>query len=488
MLLPIISLSLCLLTPEHPKDIVFPEYVFVPPVAEEYVETLQNGVPVFISKDSELPLVRVVATFRGGAYLDNPQQVGVTSMMASLIRGGGTTSVSAEELDELFAFLAANVGVWGGQTSVTATLDCLSFNFDEAFDLFLDMLQRPGFQDSKLRIEIDSATENMKQRNDHPRGILQREYSSKMFGDSYLGRNPVAKDIQSINREDLLSQYKLIVSPSNLILSVSGDFDRKEMLSTLNDTFGQWVDGDGVQTPPDVISGYEPGIYYVDQDVPQGGVRMGLRTVERGDPDVEAMEVMNYILGGGGFSSRITQSVRSDEGLAYSAGSRFSAGPWSKGTWAAGYESKNSTVALAALLIFDEIERIKTELVSEEDLALAKSALIEQFPSMFQSKSDTLRVFVNDELTNRERGYWNTYRDNISSVTAEDVKRVANKILHPEEMVVLVVGNWGVISAGDVDGRATMKDIQTIVGGDVVELPLRDPLTLEPLPKGDQLE
>ncbi len=121
-------------------------------------------------------------------------------------------------------------------------------------------------------------------------------------------------------------------------------------------------------------------------------------------------------------------------------------------------------------------------------LALAKSALIEQFPSMFQSKSDTLRVFVNDELTNRERGYWNTYRDNISSVTAEDVKRVANKILHPEEMVVLVVGNWDVISAGDVDGRATMKDIQTIVGGDVVELPLRDPLTLEPLPKGDQLE
>lgn len=488
MLLPIISLSLCLLTPKHPKDIVFPEYVFVPPVAEEYVETLQNGILVFVSEDSELPLIRVVATFGGGAYLDDRQQVGLTSMMASLIRGGGTDSVSAEELDDLFAFLAANVGVRGGRTRVTATLDCLSLNFDEAFGLFFDMLQHPGFQDSKLRIEIDRATEKMKQRNDHPSGILQREYSSKMFGDSYLGRNPVAEDIQSISREDLLSQYKKIVSPSNLVLSVSGDFDRKEMLSTLNRTFGQWVGEAAAQAPPDVVSQYEPGIYYVDQDVPQGGVRIGLRTVRRGDPDIEAMEVMNYILGGGGFSSRITQSVRSDEGLAYSAGSRFSAGPWSRGTWAAGYESKNSTVALAALLIFDEIERIKTELVSEEDLTLAKNALIEQFPSVFQSKSDTLRVFVNDELTNRENGYWDAYRDNVRSVTAEDVKRVANKILHPEEMVVLVVGNWDVISAGDVGGRATMKDIQTIIGGDIVELPLRDPFTLEPMPQGVSLE
>jgi zinc protease len=131
------------------------------------------------------------------------------------------------------------------------------------------------------------------------------------------------------------------------------------------------------------------------------------------------------------------------------------------------------------VLIFDEIERIKTELVSEEDLNLAKSALIEQFPSMFQSKSDTLGVFVGDEITNRDRGYWSAYRDKVGDVTAEDVKRVANKILRPEEMVVVVVGNWDVISAGDVDGRATMEDVRKIVGGEFMELPLRDPLTLE---------
>lgn len=479
MLLPTISALLCLFAPEHPKDIVFPDFVFTPPIADTFEETLQNGVSVFIVEDRELPLIQVVATFRGGGYLDNENQVGLTPMMALLLRGGGTTSVSAEEMDEQLAFLAANVGVRGGATRVTASLDCLSLNFEEAFGLFLDMLQHPRFQESRLRLEKDNVLEALKQRNDHPNSILRREYSSLMFGDSYLGRKPVDSDVQSIDRGGLLAAYGQIVSPKNLILSVSGDFDKTEMLSGLNKTFGEWVGESVVQSPPDVLSSYEPGVYYVDQDVPQGGVRIGLRTVKRDDPDIEAMEVMNYILGGGGFSSRITQSVRSDEGLAYGVGSRFSAGPWSRGTWAAGYESKSSTVALAAMLIFDEIERIKTELVSEEDLALAKSALVEQFPSMFQSKSDTLGVFVGDKLTNRAREYWGTYRDRVRAVTAEDVMRVANRILRPEEMIVVVVGNWDIISAGDNDGRATMDDVREVVGGTLVELPLRNPLTLE---------
>jgi zinc protease len=285
--------------------------------------------------------------------------------------------------------------------------------------------------------------------------------------------------VLSITVDNLQEQYSKIVQPSNLILSVSGDFEKAEMLAVLNEALGDWAGDSVVRSPPDVLSTYDPGIYYVDQDVPQGGVRIGLRTVKRDDPDAEAMTVMNYILGGGGFSSRITQRVRSDEGLAYSAGSRFSAGPWSKGTWAAGYESKNSTVALAAMLVFEEIERMKTELVSEKDLALAKNALIEQFPTMFQSTGSTLGVFVNDAITGREDEYWNTYRDRIGAITAEDVQRVANRILKPQEMVVVMVGNWDEIQQGDTGGRATIEDVHSVVGGEIVELPLRNPLTLE---------
>jgi len=481
MLLTTFSLSLALLGPGHPREIVFPEYVFETPVATAYEQTLTNGIPVFIVENKELPLVRVVATFRGGGYLDSAQEVGVTPIMASLIRGGGTASISAEELDEKLAMLAARVGVRGGGTSVIAFLDCLSSNFDESFALFLDMLENPGFQESKLQLEIDNAKENMKQRNDHPSSILRREFSSKMFGNSYLGRNPVIKSIESIDRNLLLGRYAEICTPENLILSVSGDFDEGEMLQRLNKTFGSWIAGDAVSVPPDITSTYTPGIYFVDRDVPQGGVRIGLRSVRQGDPDVPAIRVMNYILGSGGFSSRITQRVRSDEGLAYSVRSTFYANPWTIGVWVASYESKSSTVALAAKLIFDEINRIKTELVSEEDLALAKSAIIERFPSKFGSKSDTLATFVQDRITNRNPLYWSLYRDRVEAVTASDVLRVANRLLSPEDMVVVIVGDWDVIKGGDMLGRATMEDIRNVVGGEFVELPLRNPLTLEAL-------
>jgi zinc protease len=228
-----------------------------------------------------------------------------------------------------------------------------------------------------------------------------------------------------------------------------------------------------------VISSFTTGVYYVDKDVPQGGVRISIRSFRRDDSDADAAVVMNYILGGGGFSSRITQKVRSDEGLAYSAGSQFSAGVWSDGVWSAGFESKNSTVALAAKLVFDEVNRIKTELVSEEDLSLAKSAIIEQFPSNFQSKAGTLSVFVSDDLSKRDPQYWSNFRNKIGAITAEDVMDVANRVLKPEKMAVVIVGNWDEINKGDAGGRATIGDIKDIVGGDIVELPLRDPLTLK---------
>ncbi|MDP7004670.1 MAG: pitrilysin family protein [Phycisphaerales bacterium] len=465
--------------PSHPKDLVYPEYVFDVPDADSFMETLDNGVRLFIVEDRELPLVRVTATFRGGKYLDPEDKAGLTNIMATLIRDGGTSTMTAEKLDETFAFLAANVDVRGGGTTITANLDCLESNFKECFELFFDMLQHPAFQESKVRVEKDNVIERMKQRNDYPSSILNREFSSKMFGDSYLGKQPVVESVSSVNKNSLSEQFDKIVDPTNLVLSVSGDFDRNQMVEFMNETVGQWGGESDIPNPPNITHNFKPGIYFVDKDVPQGGVKVGIRSVQQGDPDVEPLSVMNYILGGGGFSSRITQSIRSNEGLAYGAGSMFSAGPWGDGVWVAGFESKSSTVALATKLLFDEIERIKTEPVTDDELALAKKSLVEQFPSNFQSKAGTLGVFVRDTLTNRDPNYWKTYREKIKSVTAEDVMRVANRVLIPKKMVVVIVGDWDAIVDGDDGGRASMQDISSIVGGDIVELPMRDPLTLE---------
>ena len=474
-----VLLSTALGVPNHPSDIVFPEYSFTPPSSVEYRRELSSGIPVYLAEDKELPLVNISFTFKGGSYLDPVDRVGLSTMMASLVRNGGTTSLSAEDLDERFDFLAAGAGVRGSKETITASLNSLSSNLDESLPLFIDMLRNPGFQQSRVDLSRDSIVENLKQRNDQPSAILRRETAALLYGNSYMGRQPTGEMVGSVTVDDLKSVHNQIINPSNMIISVSGDFDTDKMLQTLENYIGDWVFGNKVAAPPEINSAYIPGIYFVDQDVSQGGVRIGLRSLRQGDPDLEAATIMNYILGGGGFSSRITQTVRSNEGLAYSAGSFLVPGVYMDGLWGAGYESKSKTVALAADLIFNEINKIKTELVSEDDLNLAKSALIEQFPSIFQSQAQTIGVFVSDDISGRDPHYWSTYKNRITSVQVEDVLRVANDLLSEDKMAMLVVGNWGVISGGN--DRATMEDVRKIIGGSVVELPLRDPLTLQPI-------
>ncbi|MCA9291727.1 MAG: insulinase family protein, partial [Phycisphaerales bacterium] len=126
--------------------------------------------------------------------------------------------------------------------------------------------------------------------------------------------------------------------------------------------------------------------------------------------------------------------------------------------------------------ILEEIERMRTTLVGDDELSLAKDSFIETFPRAFESRDAMLGIFVDDEITGRAPDYWSTYRDRIRAVTAEDVRRVARAHLHPDRMAMLVVGRWAMIEAGDADGRASMKDL---FGGRVEHLPLRDPLTLK---------
>ncbi|MBC8522598.1 insulinase family protein [PVC group bacterium] len=465
--------------PSHPDDIQYQEYNFTPPLASEYRHELSSGVPVYIVEDKELPLINLSLTFRGGSYLDPSNMIGVSSMMSSLLRSGGTTSMSAEELDEQFEFLAASARVNSSGETVNASLNSLSSNFDESLHLFFDMLKNPGFQQSRIDLSKDGVIERLKQRNDYPASVLRRETASILYGDSYKGRSTTQEMVAAVTAEDLRTIYKKIVNPSNLIIAVSGDFNKGEMLQTLDYIMADWPFGETVKSPLDIDSNYDPGIYFVDQDVPQGGVRIVLRSLRQEDPDLEAATVMNYILGGGGFGSRITQTVRSDEGLAYSAGSFLMPGIYMDGLWGSGYESKSKTVMLAASLVFDEIRTIKEELVSEDDLDFARGALIEQFPSVFQSKAQTIGVFVSDEISGRDPQYWSEYKNRISAVTADDVMRVANELLTPADMAMVVVGDWGVISRGN--DRASSKDILEIIGGSITELPLRDPLTLEPI-------
>ncbi|MCX7403131.1 MAG: pitrilysin family protein [Planctomycetia bacterium] len=465
--------------PARPEEIVFGPLAFEPPEAKTFRHLLGDGTVIYLAPSHEFPLITLSLSFKGGASLDPTELPGLASMTARLIREGGTLQIPATEFDETLDFLATEVGVAAGETASSATMNCLTGNFDESLRLFIQMLRTPAFDAKRLETMRAQVIESLKQRNDDAAAILSREWKRLMYGvDHFESSEPTGKSVAAISREGMAELHRRIFHPGNMIVAVSGDFDEPEMLKKLEQAFSGWQRGEKVADPVAPTAVLVPGLYHVPKEIPQGKVVMGMRSIARDDPDAIPLLLLNDILGGGGFTSRIMQQVRSNEGLAYSARSTLAPRVFYPGDFRAGFESKNPTVALATKIVLDQIKGVRDELVTEDELETAKQSAIETFPRQFESKPQMLRVFVNDEWTSRPQDYWQTFRDKVRAVTREDLQRVAKKHLDPEKMAILVVGDWEKIAAGDEGKRASMKDF---FGGLVKQLPLRDPLTLEPL-------
>ena len=465
--------------PDNPEKLVFAPIAYTPPSAQDSRVVLKNGMVVYIAEDPTLPLVNIELTMRTGSYLVPPGKEGLAGLTGSQIRRGGTKTLTAEQLDEKLDVLAANVSTSIGETSGRASLNALRDNLDESLKVFVEMLKEPRFQESRLALAKEQALQDMKKRNDDSEDVEGREWNVLLYGEGHFSnRFTTAASIQSITRADLVDFHRKYVHPANMIAAVSGSFTRAEMIQKLEAAFAGWPGTAPVVPPvPSEIQTAAPGIYRIQKDVNQGRVSIGLPSVRRGDPDAYALEVMNEILGGSGFTSRITKTVRSDEGLAYSAGSGLGFGVYYPGAFRAEFQSKSRSVSYATQLVLQEIKNMREKPVTAEELDTIKKSLIETFPSTFNSKAQTVAIFAADEYTKRDPSYWQTYRDRIKAVTAADVQRVAQKYLVPEKLVVLVVGDQKEIDLGDGKHQTSLEALAE--GRKVVVLPLRDPLTMK---------
>jgi zinc protease len=465
--------------PDSPDKLVFQPIAYEPPVARDYRVVLKNGMVVYIAEDRALPLVNIAITVRVGSWLEPVGKEGLAAFTGSQIRRGGTRRLTAEELDEKLDFLAAQASTGIGPTSGSANLNCLSDNLDEALGVFVEMLREPRFQEDRLALAQEQTLQEMKKRNDDSGDIEAREWGVLVYGESFFtNRFTTDSSVKGLTRDDLVAFHRKYFHPANMIAAVSGSFSRIEMLRKLEAAFAGWPGTKPVVPPiPDAISPATPGLYRIEKDVNQGRVSMGLPTVKRDHPDVYALEVMNEILGGSGFTARITKTVRSNEGLAYSAGSGFSPGIWFPGRFRAEFQSKSRSVPYAASLVMDEIRKLRDGGVTAEELDTIKNSLTQTFPSNFASKAQSMAIFASDEYTNRDPSYWRTYRDRIRAVTAADVQRVAREHIVPEKMIVLVVGHQPDIDLGDE--KHPVKLAELAPGGKVATLPLRDPMTMK---------
>ncbi|MBN2337227.1 MAG: insulinase family protein [Acidobacteria bacterium] len=466
--------------PPHPRDIVYQPLEYAPPKAADHRQVLAHGVPVFFVEDHDLPLVHVSAYIRTGAYLDPAGKAGLAAAVGSQLRSGGTTGRRAEEFDEEADLLAAVLDSSVGPTAGRASVNFMAKDTDRALDLFFDMLRRPAFEQERLDLYKERQLQAMERRNDQTNEIESREWSRLLFGKSHFSnRHGTRESISSLTREDLIEFHRRYFHHGNLILAVSGDFRTAEMKGALERAMAGW-ENTGVLAPPVPApdAALSPGIYMVDKpDVNQARVSLGHRGIRRGDPDEIVVDVMNDILGGSGFTSRIMSRVRTEEGLAYDTGSRYAAGIYYPGDFRAWFQTRSATAARAARIVIEEIERMRRTKVDPEELETVKNQAVEVFPRVFATARATADTFAADAYTGRDPRFWETYRDRVRAVTVDDVHRAANAHLHPDGLVILAVGNVDEVLRGDPDRP---EDSFGKMGrGDIVRIPLPDPMTME---------
>ncbi len=473
---------------DHPTDLTYGPLDFDLPDAESYRRELAGNVPAYLVEDHALPLVDITVRLRIGAYLAPAEQAGLADLTGTLMRTGGAGELEAKAFDEAVEAVAGNFSSFVGSTSARMSMNCLSTVLDECLDLFFSMLSEPRFDVERLDLAKQNELENLKQRNDDPVDVAGREGQWLLYGRDHVESRFVTEaSLSAIEQGNLAAFHRRYVHPGHMVVAAAGDFDSDELaakLSALLDRF----DGEGRQEAPWPPQGaeHEPpaGVYVAQQDVPQGRVQIGHRTFQRqdwDDPDHFALSMMNGVLGGGGFTSRLMKRIRSDEGLAYGAYSNFGIGNYWPGNLSIAFQSKSETVAFAAKIALEEVDRMRAEPVPEDELQTVKASAIETFPSNFESALAVASIFAQDEFLGRPHSYWQDYRQNIEAVAPADVQRVAGRHLMPDKLVMLIVGDWKAIEPGDSDGRATMAEIAEKIGGGVTMLPARDPLSLEPM-------
>jgi len=470
--------------PDHPDKLKYPLLKFEVPDASALRTTLSTGTPAYLIEDPSLPIVDLRIMIRGGTFNEPRGKEGVAALTADLLRTGGTETRDPGAVDEEIDFLAANVSVGVDDVTGSASLSVLSKEFDKGLAILMDLLRNPAFRQDKLDTAKAQLMDGLKSRNDRTASIEGREVNLLFYGPEYpINRLSTKASIDSITREDLKAFRAAWVHPSRFIVAAAGAFKKEELAAKLEAAFKDWPtspDGrpSGPVTAPKVDYEPKPAIYCFNKEgknITQGRVTFGHMGIDLRNPDVQALRVMSYILGAGGFSSRLMQRVRSQEGLAYDVRSDLRPGLVYPFPFKIVFQSKSESCAYAGSLCLEEIELIRKDGVTPEELRAAQQFYLDAFPGLFFStKMQTASTYAAAEMLGFPKDYYVTYREKIAALTTEDIRRVAQEHLHPSKFAWVVVGNIAAIQPGDGTHPVKLSDLGTIV-----PVPLADPFTLE---------
>ena len=468
--------------PARPEQLRFPPSTFTIPEAPAR-HRLRNGIVVLVEEDHALPLVQVTLAVGAGDLLDPPERIGLAGLTAAMLRRGGAGPWDAAAFDARADRLAAELDSIGARRRSGVTLDAASALLHESLPLLAAMVREPRFAPERFETIRGNVRESFSRREDDPLAVLDREWLALLFGEAdSIDREMRPEHLAAITRDHLAAFHAAHWRPDRVVIAVSGDVRAADAVAALDRLLGDWAPAGSAPAPPALPPLAPPpaaGLYLRDFPVPQAKVALGHRIAARrgwDDPDEAPLAVLAEVLGGDGAVSRLRRRLRAEEGIVYRARARIGMGTEHLGALQIVLETDNRNAARALRIARAELLRMRDEPVPEGELRLAKRAILDLFPLLFESAEQRAGRFAEDVLTGRPHEYWESYRRRLEAVTAADVQEAARRHLRPEELVAVVVGDRAAIAAG---AREDGILLERLLGG-LRALPPRDPLTLEP--------
>lgn len=406
-----------------------------------YSTTLANGLRVVIFEDKRLPLVSYRLAFFSGDANEPAEFQGISSATAAML-SEGTRNFSSRELAEKIERLGASISASSSDDFTMVAASSLSLYNSELLDLIAEVVLLPSFPESELDLYRRNTIEHLKFQRSQP-GFLANEQTARILYDEhpYAKTSPSPEDVEKLTRQALVDFHSLTYLPNNAIMIVVGDVDLEDVVTDIDSRFKRWMPGE-VASPdfPQLPVAAKRTLTIVDRPgSAQSNIVLANLAIDRKSPDYFPFLVMNQVLGAGA-SSRVFMNLREEKGYTYGAYTRFDAKRFG-GDFEATAEVRTAVTGDSLKEFFYELDRIRDEAVSEQELTDAKNFLIGVFPIRAETQEGLTNLIVSQYLHSLPEDYLQTYRDNVRAVTSDEVKRVAEKYVQPEKMAVVIVGD-----------------------------------------------
>ena len=434
---------------------------------------LKNGLKVFVVENHKIPMVSYSLSLDNDPVLEG-DKTGYVIMTGELLRAG-TTNRSKDEIDESIDFIGAYLstsasGIYGRS---------LKKHSEELLDIMSDILYNPAFPQDELEKTKKQWITGLKSQENEPTAIAANVADVLRYGkDHPYGELQTEESINSITVDDCKSYYNTYFSPGVAYLIIVGDISMKEAKKQVKKHFAQWESKEVPKHKYEFPQGYDsPKVAVSNRDGAKQSIIEVTYTIDLkpGSEDVIPAKVMNFVLGGGSFSSRLMQNIREDKGYTYGAYSSLSSDEL-VGKFKASASVRNTVTDSALVQVLKEMNRIRTEKVSEEDLQMMKNVLTGSFSRSLEDPQTIARFALSTAKYNLPKDYYQTYLKKLNAVTPDDVQRVAKKYIRPENAIILAVGDVAQIKAG-------MKQFSP--AGEVEEYDFfGEPVKASPIPEG----